>query len=49
MYDPGALTFFPGKSSCPLVVDHDPDREIGVVRTLTRWEDVDGPGSPPLR
>ena len=45
LYDHGALTFFPGKSSAPLLVNHDetPGREIGVVRELTRFEDTDGP------
>jgi hypothetical protein len=43
MYDHGALTFAPGKSSVPLLVDHAKEREIGVVHTLTRYEDTDGP------
>ncbi len=43
MYDSGALTFHPGKTSAKLLVNHDDDHEIGVVHTLTRWEDTDGP------
>jgi hypothetical protein len=43
MYDPGSLTFSPGKSSAPLLVDHCDTREVGVVRELTRFEDTDGP------
>jgi hypothetical protein len=43
MYDAGALTFFPGKSSAPLLVNHDKTREIGVIDELMRFEDTDGP------
>lgn len=42
-FDHGALSFFPGKTSVPLLVNHDPEREIGVVRELTRFMDTDGP------
>ena len=43
LYDAGALTFFPGKTSVPLLVNHDESREIGQVRELMNFEDVDGP------
>ena len=42
-YDHGSLTFFPGKASVPLLVNHDAERPIGVVRELTRVEATDGP------
>jgi hypothetical protein len=43
MYDFGALTFLPGKSSVPLFVNHDKARQIGVVTELMRLDDIDGP------
>jgi hypothetical protein len=43
MYDPSGLTFLPNKQSVPLVVDHDLDRQVGVVHALGRWEWTDGP------
>ena len=43
LYDHGSLTFFPGKTSVPLLVNHDENHEIGVVRELMRFEDTDGP------
>ncbi|MGH3079405.1 MAG: hypothetical protein ACRDPZ_14650 [Gaiellaceae bacterium] len=41
MYDHGALTLAPGRTSAPLLVDH--GRRIGTVHTLTRYEDTDDP------
>ena len=38
LYDPGALKFLPGKTTVPLVVDHDGEQEIGTVHTLKRME-----------
>ena len=43
MYDHDSLTFFPNRTSVPLLVNHDETRVIGVVRELTRFEDTDGP------
>ena len=44
MYDNHSLTFLPHRTSgVPLLVNHDPEREIGVVRELMRFEDTDGP------
>lgn len=43
MYNPGALTFMQGKDSVPLLVDHNDDRAIGVVHTIMRFDDTDGP------
>ncbi len=39
----GALALLPGKTEVPLLVDHNDDRRIGTVHTLTRFEDTDGP------
>ena len=50
MYDHHSLTFLPHRTSVPLLINHDPEREIGIVRELTRFEDTDGHGwrhSPP--
>ena len=43
LYDHASLSFFPGKTSVPLLVNHDENREIGLVRELMRFEDTDGP------
>jgi hypothetical protein len=43
LYSRGSLTFLPGRSSVPLLVDHDKGREVGVVHELVEWDDVDGP------
>jgi hypothetical protein len=43
LYDHNSLTFFPNRTSVPLLINHDATREIGVVRELTRFEDTDGP------
>ena len=43
LYDAGALTFIPGQTTAPLLVDHDHDRIIGTVHTLSRFDDIDGP------
>ena len=43
MYDSGALTLMPGKTEVPLLINHDDDRVIGTVHTITRFEDTDGP------
>jgi hypothetical protein len=38
----GSLGFLPGRSSVPLLVNHDEGREVGVVHELVEWDDVDG-------
>jgi hypothetical protein len=38
-----ALRFLPGKSSAPLIVDHDDNLEIGTVTDLWRLDWIDGP------
>jgi hypothetical protein len=43
LYQRGALQFLPGRSTVPLLVDHDKDREVGVVHELVEWADTDGP------
>lgn len=43
LYEPGALRFPPGRSTVPLVVDHDEERQVGVVDSLFRGEWTDGP------
>ena len=37
------LDFLPGRETAQLLVDHDPDREVGVVNHLWRWDWTDGP------
>jgi hypothetical protein len=53
----GSLSFLPGHPTAPLVIEHDHDRQIGVVDALWEWQDTDGPwyvaraqltGDPPL-
>ena len=39
MFAPGAVQMLPGKTELPLLVNHDRGRQIGVVKTITRWED----------
>jgi hypothetical protein len=36
------LELLPGQATAPLVVNHDLEREIGVVRSLMRFDDVGG-------
>jgi hypothetical protein len=43
MYERGALEFMPGWDSIPLIVDHDDEREIGVVHRFGAIDWVDGP------
>jgi hypothetical protein len=43
LYDSSSLTFVPGQTTCPLIIDHDDTKQIGVVRSIARFEDVDGP------
>jgi hypothetical protein len=49
MYEPGAFRFGPSedpfvdKETVPLLIDHDPEREIGTVRDLWKWGWIDGP------
>jgi hypothetical protein len=43
LYQRGSLRFLPSQSSVPLLVDHDKDREVGVVHELVEWENTDGP------
>ena len=41
LYGAGAFVTIPDKE-IPLLVDHDPDRQIGTVRELFKYENVDG-------
>jgi hypothetical protein len=43
LYSRGGLKFFPGRKDVPLLVNHDPDREIGRVHQLVEWDDIGGP------
>ena len=43
LYDHGALTMLPGRTSVPLIVDHDEKRVVGSVRSFSRQDDTDGP------
>lgn len=43
LYDSGALRFLPGHDTVPLLINHDEERPLGVVRELTRFEDTDEP------
>ncbi len=43
MYDFGSLTLMPDHDTCPLIVDHNHEREVGVVTSLMRWDDETGP------
>lgn len=43
MYDHNSLTFLPHRTNVPLLINHDAERPIGVVRELMRFEDTDGP------
>jgi hypothetical protein len=43
LYQRGSLRFLPSQSSVPLLIDHDKDREVGVVREIVEWENTDGP------
>src|SRR5690349_2876843 len=43
LYDSSSLTFAPGQTTCPLIIDHDDAKQIGVVRSIDRFEDTDGP------
>lgn len=43
LYDGHALSFMPGTTEVPLLVDHDKDRQVGVVKRLYRIEEPDGP------
>ena len=36
LYQRGSLRFLPGQETVPLLVDHDDDREIGIVHELVR-------------
>jgi hypothetical protein len=38
-----ALRFMPNRTTAPLLVDHDPDCEIGTVTGLWRFQALDGP------
>jgi hypothetical protein len=44
LYDSGALSFAPGETECPLLIDHDFEQQIGYVRSIDRIEQADGPG-----
>lgn len=43
MYYPGALKFLPGRSTVPLLADHDEGHEIGTVDKLFQMDWTDGP------
>jgi len=43
LYEPGSLKFAPGRDSVPLLVNHDDDREVGVVDELFQVDWTDGP------
>ena len=43
LYEHGALRFPPGLSTVPLLIDHDDDREVGVVHSLFQGGWIDGP------
>jgi hypothetical protein len=43
VYDPGSLKMPPGRTSVPLIVNHDDDRVVGSVRAFSRMEDVGDP------
>jgi hypothetical protein len=43
MYDPSALALAPGRTTAPLLVNHDDSQVIGTVDTLMRVQDTDGP------
>jgi hypothetical protein len=43
MYAPGSLKLLPNKTSVPLLVDHDEEREIGVVHRFGMIDWNDGP------
>jgi hypothetical protein len=43
LYQRGAFQFLPGKSTVPLLVDHDDDREVGTVHELFELDWIDGP------
>ena len=43
LYDAGSLAFRPSKTEVPLLIDHDENRQVGLVRTLYRIEEPDGP------
>jgi hypothetical protein len=43
LYEAGSLKFLPSVTEVPLIVDHDEEREIGVVHELSRIEWSDGP------
>ena len=49
MYDPGALTMIPGKTTCPVIVNHDANRLVGEVSSLIRWDDETGPWLAAIR
>ena len=42
LYDSGSLSFMPGRTEIPLLIDHDVERRVGVVNTLYRIEEPDG-------
>ena len=43
LYDSGSLTFMPGRPEIRLLIDHDENRQVGIVRRLYRIEEPDGP------
>jgi hypothetical protein len=42
LYQRGSLRFLPGQETVPLLVDHDDDREIGIVRTSSCEDKLKG-------
>lgn len=43
LYDTGSLDLLPSKTQVPLLVDHDKNRQVGIVKRLYRIEEPDGP------
>jgi hypothetical protein len=39
----GSLSFLPGRSTIPLVIDHDVSRQVGTVHDLFTMDWIDGP------
>jgi hypothetical protein len=43
LYARESLRFKPADETIPLLVDHDHEREVGVVREFVVWDEIDGP------
>jgi excisionase family DNA binding protein len=42
-YQRGSMKFYPSRPTVPLVVDHDPHRQIGTVEEIVELDDINGP------